>query len=261
LEAASGDLRRGVIDVLVTAPPPLLEDSPYPSHTEYLEQTFGNGKYGSLPILVDGELRIALATGDIPFSEILPQITKERIAEKLTVFYQSLKQDFKIVRPRIAVLSLNPRPDGLSGKEEESILIPAMGEAEKQGVMSFGPYAADKLFGTQAYDSFDGILAMYYDQGMTPFKTLVAENGLHYTAGLSVVRTSPTHGTAYKIAGQNAASEDSFRQAVYTALDIYRSRQIYKEASRNPLRKQYFDKGAGDESIDLTKEEDEAVTL
>ncbi|MDR1937926.1 MAG: 4-hydroxythreonine-4-phosphate dehydrogenase PdxA [Tannerellaceae bacterium] len=259
LEAASGDLRRGVIDALVTAPAGNLPaDSKYPAHTEYLEKTFGNGHNGALPILISGELRIALATGDMPFSEVLPKITKETIVEKLMVFYQSLKQDFKIVRPRIAVLSLNPRPDGMPDKEEENILVPAMQEAEKQGAMSFGPYAADNFFGTQAYDTFDGILAMYYDQGVAPFKTLVAENGLHYTAGLSVVRTSPTHGTAYSIAGQNAASEDSFRQAVYAALDICRNRQVYKEATRNPLRKQYFDKGAADESIDLTKDDADA---
>jgi 4-hydroxythreonine-4-phosphate dehydrogenase len=262
LEVAVADLKRGTIDVLVTAPVSLLiRDSKFPVHTEYLEKTFGSGRKKTLPILIDGELRIALATGEIPFQEILSGITKENIVEKLKTFHQSLKEDFNIVKPRIAVLSLNPHAGkGGAGNEEETILIPAMQEAEKQGVLSFGPYAADNFFADRMYDKFDGILAMYYDQAMTPFKTLVGKSGLYYTAGLSVVRTSPTHGTAYEIAGQNVASEDSFRQAVYSALDIFRNRQLYKEATRNPLRKQYFDKGSGDENIDLTKD-DETVSL
>jgi 4-hydroxythreonine-4-phosphate dehydrogenase len=257
LETAVEDLKRGAVDVLVTAPAAdhCLAGSTYPAHTEYLENIFPVGKRKTLPILVCGELRIALLTGDLPFAEVLPQITKARIAEKLSLFYHSLKQDFNIVRPRIAVLSLNPHPDRMPDKEEECILIPAMREAEKQGVISFGPYAADSLFGTQTYDKFDGILAMYYDQGVIPFKTLVADSGFNYTAGLSVVRTSPTHGTAYEIAGQNIASEDSFRQAVYAALDICRNRRTYKESIRNPLRKQYFEKGNVDENIDLTKDD------
>lgn len=262
LETAVADLKRGTIDVLVTAPvSPCMPNSKFPVHTEYLEKTFANGRNKTLPILIDRELRIALATGEIPFKEILSGITKENIIEKLTAFSQSLKQDFNIVKPRIAVLSLNPHDwKGFSGNEEETILIPAIQEAEKLGVMSFGPYAADNFFAARMYDKFDGILAMYYDQGMTPFKALAEKNGMYYTAGLSVVRTSPTHGTAYEIAGQNVASEDSFRQAVYDALNIFRNRQIYKESTRNPLRKQYFDKGGGDETIDLTKD-DEAEPL
>jgi 4-hydroxythreonine-4-phosphate dehydrogenase len=179
--------------------------------------------------------------------------------EKLEAFHLSLKQDFGIVRPRIAVLSLNPyaaAESGIRGDEEESIIMPAISEAEKHGVMSFGPYASDNFFGNRIYDKFDGVLAMYYDQGAAPFKTLSSEVGLCYTAGLSVVHTSPAHGAAYEIAGQNIASEDSLRHAIYAALDICRNRHLYKEATRNPLRKQYFDKGAGDESVDLTKEDD-----
>jgi 4-hydroxythreonine-4-phosphate dehydrogenase len=255
LERAAGDLKRGAIDALVTAPAGNYPAAAkYPPHTEYLENTFGSGKK-ALTVFVYEELRIALVTGDIPFPEVLPQITKERIVEKLSIFYHSLKQDFNIVKPRIGVLSLNP--EGTAGKEEEQILIPAIQEAEKQGILSFGPYAADSFFGggAQTYDKFDGILAMYYDQGIVPFKTLVADRGIQYTAGLPIVRTAPVHGTAHEIAGQNLASEDSFRQAVYAALDICRNRLIYKEANRNPLRKQYFEKGAADESLDLTKEE------
>ena len=181
------------------------------------------------------------------------------IVSKLRIFNQSLRQDFGIVRPRIAVLALNPHAGdaGLLGKEEEEIIIPAIQEAEKKGVMSFGPYAADGFFGSQVYDKFDGVLAMYHDQGLAPFKTLAMDDGVNYTAGLSIVRTSPAHGTAYDIAGQNVASEESFRQALYAALDIYRNRIRYREATANPLRKQYFDKGGDNEKLDLTKEEDE----
>ena len=130
-----------------------------------------------------------------------------------------------------------------------------MEEMDKQGVLSFGPYAADGFFGSQNYDKFDGVLAMYHDQGLAPFKALAIEEGVNYTAGLPIVRTSPAHGTAYDIAGKNIASEDSFRQALYTALDIYRCRKFYKEATANPLRKQYFDKGGDNEKLDLTKDD------
>jgi 4-hydroxythreonine-4-phosphate dehydrogenase len=262
LDAAVGDLKRGLIDVLVTAPaPPPTAGNNYLSHTEYLEKVFAGGKNKTLTVITDGAVRIALATGDIPFSEILPKITKENITEKLITFDKSLKEDVNIVRPRIAVLSLNPHTAEervLAGDEEEGvILVPAMQEAEKQGVMSFGPYAADRFFGERMYDLFDGVLAMYYDQGATPFRTMISTgNSLYYTAGLPIVHTSPTHGTAYEIAGQNIAPEDSFRQSIYTAIDIFRNRQTHHEATRNPLRKQYFDKGAVDESIDLTKEDD-----
>ncbi|MDR2119203.1 MAG: 4-hydroxythreonine-4-phosphate dehydrogenase PdxA [Tannerellaceae bacterium] len=256
LLAAVGDLKRGAVDALVTAPAGGDFAGQVTTHTEHLEKTFGSDRQKALSILIAGELRIALLTGDVPFANVLPQITKEKIVEKLTVFYHALKQDFNIVRPRIALLSVNPHLGGTSGKEEEHILIPAMQEAEKRGVMSFGPYAADSLFDARrAYDMFDGILAMYYDQGMIPFQTLSTDAGLHYTAGLSIVRTSPVHGTCYEIAGQNVASEASFRQAVYTALDVFRNRKIYKEATANPLVKQYFEKNAVDESVDLTKDD------
>ena len=224
LEAAVTDLKRGAVDVLVTAPINKHniqnEQFHFPGHTEYLV---------------------------------------EDIVSKLRIFNQSLRQDFGIVRPRIAVLALNPHAGdaGLLGKEEEEIIIPAIQEAEKKGVMPFGPYAADGFFGSQLYDKFDGVLAMYHDQGLAPFKTLAMDDGVNYTAGLSIVRTSPAHGTAYDIAGQNVASEESFRQALYAALDIYRNRIRYREATANPLRKQYFDKGGDNEKLDLTKEEDE----
>lgn len=266
LEAAVTDLKRGVIDVLLTAPINKHniqnEEFHFPGHTEYLEECFGGLGKKALMILLNDQLRVALVTGHIPLSEVAGALNPEEITHKLRIFNQSLKQDFGIVKPRIAVLSLNPHAGdaGLLGKEEETIIRPAMQEAEKRGVMSFGPYAADGFFGARMYERFDGILAMYHDQGLAPFKTLAMDDGVNYTAGLPIVRTSPAHGTAYDIAGQNKASEESFRQALYTALDIYRNRLRYREATANPLRKQYFDKGGDNEKLDLTKDE-EADTL
>lgn len=262
LEAAVTDMKRGVVDVLLTAPINKHniqnEDFHFPGHTEYLEKCFGGLDKKALMILMTDDLRVALVTGHIPLSQVASSINVGDIVNKLRIFNQSLKQDFGIVKPRIAVLSLNPHAGdaGLLGTEEETIIIPAMQEAEKKGVMSFGPYAADGFFGSQMYDKFDGVLAMYHDQGLAPFKTLAMDDGVNYTAGLPIVRTSPAHGTAYDIAGQNVASEESFRQALYAALDIYRNRLRYQEATANPLRKQYFDRGGDNEKLDLTKEDD-----
>lgn len=262
LEAAVNDLKRGLIDVLVTAPinKNNIQNThfTFPGHTEYLEECFGNHENKALMILMKDELRVALVTGHIPLSEVASKITKEAIVEKLLLFNQSLIQDFGVIKPRIALLSLNPHAGdrGLIGKEEETIILPAMEEAEKKGVMSFGPYPSDGFFGASMYDEFDGVLAMYHDQGLAPFKVLAMKDGVNFTAGLSIVRTSPAHGTAYDIAGKNMASEDSFRQALYVALDVYRSRNLYKEATANPLRKQYFDRGGDNEKLDLTKDEE-----
>ena len=263
LEAAVADLKRGAVDVLVTAPinkhniqNPQFH---FPGHTEYLEQHFGGQGRKALMILMNDSLRVALVTGHMPLAEVASSLTVDNIVSKLRIFNQSLKQDFGIVRPRIAVLSLNPHAGdaGLLGNEEETIIVPAMQEAEKRGVMSFGPYAADGFFGARMYEKFDGVLAMYHDQGLIPFKALAMDDGVNYTAGLSIVRTSPDHGTAYDIAGQNLASETSFRCALYAALDIYRNRARYRAATANPLRKQYFEKGSDNEKLDLTKEEED----
>lgn len=261
LEAAVADLKSGAIDVLVTAPinKHNIQNAQFhfPGHTEYLEQTLGDGQK-ALMILMTDTLRVALVTGHIPVSQVPSQITVENIVTKLQVFNQSLKQDFTIIKPRIAVLALNPHAgdNGVIGNEEVEIIKPAMEEAERLGVMSFGPFSADGFFGSKMYEDFDGVLAMYHDQGLAPFKALAMEEGVNYTAGLPFVRTSPAHGTAYNIAGQNLASESSFRQAVYTALDVYRSRQSYREATAHPLRKQYFDKGSDNVKLDLTKDEE-----
>lgn len=261
LEAAVADLKSGAIDVLVTAPinKHNIQNAQFhfPGHTEYLEQTLGDGQK-ALMILMTDTLRVALVTGHIPVSQVPSQITVENIVTKLQVFNQSLKQDFTIIKPRIAVLALNPHAgdNGVIGNEEVEIIKPAMEEAERLGVMSFGPFPVDGFFGSKMYEDFDGVLAMYHDQGLAPFKALAMEEGVNYTAGLPFVRTSPAHGTAYNIAGQNLASESSFRQAVYTALDVYRSRQSYREATAHPLRKQYFDKGSDNVKLDLTKDEE-----
>lgn len=262
LERAVADLKAGKIDALVTAPinknTIQSEEFNFPGHTEYLEQSMGDGSK-SLMILFNDRVKVALVTTHLPIAEVPQAITKEAILEKLELFNQSLKQDFSIVRPRIAVLGLNPHSGdgGLIGKEEQEIIIPAIEEACEKKIVCFGPYAADGFFGSGQYDKFDGVLAMYHDQGLAPFKTIAMETGVNYTAGLPFVRTSPDHGTGYDIAGKNMADESSFREAIYRAIDIYRSREIYDEITSNPLRRQYVNKGADNVVLDLTKVEDE----
>lgn len=192
------------------------EDFHFPGHTEYLEERFGREGDKSLMILVKDSLRVALVTGHIALSEVPKVLTKEKIVEAALRFDNSLKRDFRTGRPRIAVLSLNPHAgeNGLLGSEESDIIVPAIKELQEKKVLCFGPYASDGFFGSGEFAHFDGILAMYHDQGLTPFKTIAMEDGVNFTAGLSIVRTSPAHGTAYNIAGQNKASEESFRQAV-----------------------------------------------
>lgn len=241
LEQASEDLKKGALDAIVTAPINKKNiqsaDFHFPGHTEYLEEKFGTGT-PSLMLLMNDVMRVAVVTGHIPVAEVSNAITKELIIEKLLVFNKSLKEDFMIVRPRIAVLGLNPHAgdEGVIGDEEQKTIIPALKEAEKQGVVCVGPYAADGFFGSGQFSKFDGILAMYHDQGLIPFKSISMDSGVNFTAGLSVIRTSPAHGTAYDLAGKNMASEDSFRQAIYTTCDIYQNRMINKEITANPLK-------------------------
>jgi 4-hydroxythreonine-4-phosphate dehydrogenase len=262
LEKAVSDLKSGIIDVLVTAPINKhniqREDFHFPGHTEYLEERFGKDEDKSLMILVKDSLRIALVTGHIPLAEVPKVLTKEKIIDTAIRFEKSLKRDFRISRPRIAVLSLNPHAgeNGLLGNEENEIITPALNELQEKKILCFGPYPADGFFGSGEYSRFDGILAMYHDQGLAPFKTLAMEDGVNFTAGLSIVRTSPAHGTAYNIAGQNKASEESFRQAIYMAIDTFGNRAEYDKARSNPLKKLYVERG-GDESVDLTKEDAE----
>lgn len=241
LERATADMQKGLVDALVTAPINKKNiqsaEFHFPGHTEYLEQVFGE-KNSSLMLLVNDVMRVAVVTGHIPVKNIASVITKELILEKLKTLNQSLKQDFTVIRPRIAVLGLNPHAgdEGVIGDEEETIIKPALEEAQKAGLLCFGPYAADGFFGSGHFNKFDGILAMYHDQGLIPFKTVSMDSGVNYTAGLTAVRTSPAHGTAYDLAGQNMASEESFRQALFMAYDILQNRNSDQEIRSNPLK-------------------------
>ena len=254
LDRAMADYQAGLYDVLVTAPiNKATIQSPnfhFPGHTEYIESKAGNGDK-ALMILMNENLRVALVTTHLPIKDISKAITKEAIIEKAVIFQKSLKRDFRISSPRIAVLSLNPHAgdNGLLGTEEKEVIVPAIEELEKQGVQAFGPYAADGFFGSNTYDYFDGVLAMYHDQGLAPFKTIALDSGVKYTAGLPIIRTSPDHGTAYDIAGQGKADENSFRQAIYTAIDVFRNRQNYDEPLQNPLPKLFHEKRDDSEKV------------
>lgn len=247
LDRVMTDFRSGFYDVLVTAPiNKATIQSPgfqFPGHTEYIETSVGDGQK-ALMILMNESLRVALVTTHLPVKDIAKAITKEAIVEKATVFHQALKRDFRVSSPRIAVLSLNPHAgdDGLLGSEEKDIIAPAIEELAAKGIQAFGPYAADGFFGSGTYDHFDGVLAMYHDQGLAPFKAIALESGVNYTAGLPIVRTSPDHGTAYDIAGQGCADENSMRQAIYTAINVFRNRQFYDEPLQNPLPKLFHEK-------------------
>ncbi len=241
LERATEDLRSGGLQALVTAPINKKNiqsaNFKFPGHTEYLEEKFGNGT-PALMMLINDVMRVAVVTGHIPVSKIATELTEKLIVDKLTVFNESLKKDFSIGRPRIAVLGLNPHAgdNGVIGDEEQTVIIPAMKKAESKGILCVGPYPSDGFFGSGNFDKFDGVLAMYHDQGLIPFKTVSMDTGVNFTAGLSVIRTSPDHGTAYDIVGKNLASEESFRQALYLAYDVYQSRIWNDEIKANPLK-------------------------
>ena len=261
LEAAVRDLKAGLIDVLVTAPISndniQSEQFHFPGHTEYLESAAGEGEK-ALMLLCTSNLRIALATNHLPLAQVPSALTIDGIREKLRAFNQSLKRDFNIDGPRIAVLSLNPHSgeNGILGTEENDVIIPAIQQAlDEDGIQCFGPYAADGFFGARHYRRFDGVLAMYHDQGLAPFKTIAMDEGVNFTAGLPIVRTSPDHGTGYDIVGQGIANESSMRHAIYTAIDVFRNRISYDEARQNPLPKLFQDRGRDNVKLDLTKGE------
>lgn len=262
LEKALEEYKEGLIDVLVTAPinkhTIQSETFAFPGHTEYIEERVGEGNK-ALMILLKNDFRVALVTGHIPVREIATTITADLIKEKLIIFNDSLKQDFGIDAPRIAVLALNPHAgdNGLIGKEEEEMIIPTIKEMADKGILCFGPYPADGFMGSGNYIHFDGVLAMYHDQGLAPFKAIAMDEGVNFTAGLPIVRTSPAHGTAYDIAGQGIASEDSFRQAVYVAIDVFRNRGTEKIARANPLRKQYYEKRDDSDKLKLDTVDDD----
>lgn len=211
----------------------------------------------ALMILFNDHMRVALATTHLPLADVAAAITAENVLEKIVLLDTSLRRDFAVYNPRIAVLALNPHAgdDGLLGAEERDIITPAITKARESRIMAFGPYAADGFFGTAAYTHFDAVLAMYHDQGLAPFKALSMDDGVNFTAGLPYVRTSPDHGTAYDIAGKGEADPQSMLHAIYAALDIFRARANDAEAHRNPLRRQYYDKGSDNVVLDLTKDE------
>lgn len=246
LDRAVKDLHNGDIDVLVTAPinKHSIQSSSFhfPGHTEYLEASLGDAESNqdkALMIMCSDTVRVALVTAHMPLSQVPAAITTELLEDKLKRFDRSLRRDFGIHAPRIAVLSLNPHAgeEGLLGTEEKEIIAPALAAAREAKILAFGPYASDGFFGSGAYSKFDGILAMYHDQGLTPFKTLAMNSGVNFTAGLPYVRTSPDHGTGYDIAGKGLADADSMRSAIYAAIDIYRNRRRYDDAYKSPLTK------------------------
>lgn len=239
LEHSVEQLKKNKIDVLLTAPinkeTIQSETFCFPGHTEFLEEKL-DGK--SLMILMTNELRIGLITGHIPIAKVAETISPELIKEKVEIMHQSLRQDFGINKPKIAVLGLNPHcgDKGVIGKEEDLIIKPTIDKIKENGKLVYGPYSADGFFGSKTYEKFDGILAMYHDQGLAPFKALSFGNGVNYTAGLSEIRTSPDHGTGFDIAGKNIADPSSFKAALFTAIDVFKSRKEYKELTKNPLK-------------------------
>lgn len=247
LDKALRDYSEGKIDVIVTAPinknTIQSEKFHFPGHTEYIQDKLGKGSE-ALMILMNERLRVALVTTHLPISQVASAITEESVLAKLRILNRSLLRDFALSAPRIAVLALNPHAgdNGLLGAEEQQVIVPAIEKANAEGIAAFGPYAADGFFGSHAYDHFDAVLAMYHDQGLTAFKALAMDDGVNFTAGLPVVRTSPAHGTAYDIAGRGEADENSFRQAIFIATDIWRNRKIFDESVANPLPKLYQDR-------------------
>ena len=258
--AAMRDLKAGHLDALVTAPfdkeTVQADDFRYTGHTEYLAAEL-EGE--AMMILCSDVLRVGLVTKHIPVSEIARNITKERIVRDLDTLRRALIEDFGIVEPLIAVMALNPHAGdgGLLGREEQEIIRPAIVEAFSKGVLAFGPFAADGLFAGGGYAKYDGILAMYHDQGLAPFKSL-SPDGVNFTAGLSAVRTSPDHGTAFDIAGKDKADPQSMRNAIYAAIDIAEHRRAWAEWTRNPLQRAERDRGGRDVSVkDLPQTEKE----
>lgn len=241
LKAACTALKNKEVDLLVTAPINKdniqSDDFRFTGHTEYLHSLFGQNK--TLMLLISEELKVALVTGHISISEVANKISKENILESIESLVSTFKTDFSINKPRIAVLGLNPHAgdNGLLGKEETDFIMPAIEQAKQEGKLVFGPFPADGFFGSQQYKKFDVILAMYHDQGLSPFKTISFNSGVNFTSGLSVIRTSPDHGTAYEIAGQNLANSSSFRKAMFTAIDLYRNRVENKKLHDNKLQK------------------------
>lgn len=236
--AATKALKDNLIDVLVTAPINKYniqsEDFKFPGHTDYLAKQFNER---ALMFMINNDLRVGLLTDHVPVNDVAKHLTEDLIVSKVNLINQSLKQDFGISKPKIAVLGLNPHcgDNGVIGKEDDQVLKPALLKIFEKGTLVFGPFSADSFFGSKQYMQYDAILATYHDQGLIPFKTLSFGNGVNFTAGISKVRTSPDHGTAFDIAGKGIANEESFREALYQAIDIYNNRIMYWELTNNPL--------------------------
>lgn len=237
--AATKALKEGIVDVLVTAPINKYniqtETFKFPGHTDYLNQELEGD---ALMLMVNDTLRVGLLTDHVPVTDVSKHITEKLIRQKINTIKQTLIRDFKIRKPKIAVLGLNPHcgDHGMIGKEDDEILRPTLSKMFEEGTFVFGPYAADSFFGTKSHEKFDAVIACYHDQGLIPFKTLSFGNGVNYTAGLNKVRTSPDHGTAFEIAGKNQADFNSFKEAVYLAIDIYKSRLEYAQITEKPLK-------------------------
>jgi len=241
LKAAVSALKKGDVDILVTAPINKKniqsEDFNFPGHTDYLAKEL-EGE--SLMFMVTDSLKVGLLTDHVAVKDVAQSITKKLIENKVGIIEKSLKMDFGIRKPKIALLGINPHSgdNGVIGKEDEEVLKPTIKEMSAKGKLIYGPYAADSFFGSDSFQQFDAILAAYHDQGLIPFKTLSFGQGVNYTAGLSKVRTSPDHGTAYEIAGKGTADAGSFKEAVFMGIKIFKNREEYKDLTRNPLRKQ-----------------------
>jgi 4-hydroxythreonine-4-phosphate dehydrogenase len=241
LENAVKDLKLGLIDALVTAPihkkSMQLAGFTHVGHTEYLTKELDANN--SLMLLASDRLRVGLVTAHIPLRDVAKAITKDRIIDKLRIFDETLRMDFGLEKPTIAVLGLNPHAgeEGMLGDEEEKVIRPAVIECKKRGTMAFGPFPADGFFGSGQFNKFDGVLAMYHDQGLIPFKALTFGTGVNYTAGLSAIRTSPDHGTAFDLAGKNEADPSSFLHAIFMAIDLHRNRKEYLDLKRNAVRR------------------------
>lgn len=258
LEAATDALMKGDIDVLVTAPinkdEMLKQGFKHAGHTGYLEEKFG--KKG-LMFLVTDDLKVAVSTHHIPISEVAANISKEKIKKQIKLLNQCMVEDFQVQKPKIAVLGLNPHSGdgGAIGKEEIEIIEPAIRELFENGILAFGPFPADSFFQPHKYKNYDAVLAMYHDQGLAPFKTLAYEEGVNYTAGLPFIRTSPDHGVAYDIAGQNIADERSFSEAIFMGIKIFKNRSEYNDLMNNRLqpKKMVSDNGIDEDLPDETE--------
>lgn len=241
LERAVADLKNGAIDALVTAPihkkAMQMADFPFVGHTEYITDVFGAKE--SLMLMVSDNIRVGVVTNHLPLREVAAAVTREKVLRKLLILAETLRIDFNIGKPTIAVLGLNPHAgdEGAIGDEDDKIVRPAIEDAKAKGILAFGPFPADGMFGSGQYHKFDAVLAMYHDQGLVGFKSLSFGEGVNYTAGLAAVRTSPDHGTAYDIAGKGEAEETSFIKALYLAADIVRNRNEYLDMHANSLER------------------------